>query len=81
MSVNHVHFTEVFPLPVKQTLDILNSCEEIVAVENNYSCQMSRLILAETGYQIKRFVRRYDGEPFTGEDIVDRFKKTELSHV
>ena len=81
LSVNHLHFTDIFPLPVKQTLDILNSCHEIVAVENNYSCQMSRLILAETGYQIKRFVRRYDGEPFTGEDIVDRFKKTELSYV
>ncbi len=78
LSVNHLHFTDLYPLPVQATLDILNGCNEVIAVENNYSCQMSRLILAETGFQIKRQVTRYDGEPFTGEDIVERLKKNEL---
>ncbi len=81
VKVSHVHFTDLYPMPVKAVLDVLNNCNEIIAVENNYSCQMSRLILAETGFQIKRFIRRYDGEPFTGEDIVDRFKKSELTYV
>jgi len=78
LSVNHLHFTDIYPLPVQATLDLLNGCNEIVAVENNFSCQMSRLILAETGFQIKQQVTRYDGEPFTGEDIVERLKKNEL---
>ena len=81
LDVNHLHFTDLFPLPVQPTLDILNGCNEVIAVENNYSCQMKRLILAETGYNIKRAVTRYDGEPFTGEDIVDRLKKNELIFV
>ncbi len=81
VKVNHVHFTDLYPLPVKAVLDVLTSCNEIIAIENNYSCQMSRLILAETGFQIKHFITRYDGEPFTGEDIVDRLKKTELTYV
>jgi len=80
LSVNHLHFTDLFPLPVEAVLEVLNSCKEIVAVENNYSSQMARLIRAETGYFIKRSVNRYDGEPFTGEDICKRVKK-ELAHV
>jgi len=77
---NHVHFTDLFPMPVAGVLEILNSCREVVAVENNYSYQMCRLIRAETGFHIKRGVNRYDGEPFTGEDICNRIKK-ELTHV
>jgi len=41
---------------------------------------MARLIRMETGYHVKRVVSRYDGEPFTGEDIYHRVKK-ELAYV
>lgn len=80
---NHLHFTDLFPLPVEGVLEIMNGCKEIVAVENNFSCQMARLIRAETGYYIKKTVTRFDGEPFTGEDICSRVikLKKELAHV
>lgn len=80
IEVNHLHFTDLFPLPVEGVLEILDSCRMVLGVENNYSSQMCRLIRAETGYDIKRSVNRYDGEPFTGEDICNRVKK-ELAHV
>ncbi|MBI4372218.1 MAG: 2-oxoacid:acceptor oxidoreductase subunit alpha, partial [Candidatus Omnitrophica bacterium] len=80
VNINHLHFTDLFPLPVEGVLEILNSCREIIAVENNYSSQMVRLIRAETGFSIKRTVNRYDGEPFTGEDIFNRMQEV-LSHV
>ena len=80
LLVNHLHVTDLFPLPVEGVLEILNSCREIVAIENNFSSQMTRLIRSETGYHIKRTVNRYDGEPFTGEDIFKRLKRG-LSYV
>ena len=80
VSVNHLHFTDLYPLPVEGVLEILNSCREIVAVETNFSSQMVRLIRAETGFSIKRTVNRYDGEPFTGEDIFKRLQGV-LAHV
>jgi len=80
ISANHLHFTDLFPLPVEGVLEILNSCKEILAVENNFSSQMTRLIRAETCFDIKRTVNRYDGEPFTGEDIYYRVKK-EMAYV
>ena len=75
ITVNHLHFTDLYPLPQERVLNILVSCREIIAVEANLSSQMVRLIRAETGFDIKRTVNRYDGEPFTGEDIYRRVKK------
>jgi 2-oxoglutarate/2-oxoacid ferredoxin oxidoreductase subunit alpha len=80
LKVNQLHFTDLFPLPIEKTLEILNSCKEIISVENNFTGQLAQLIRTETGYHVKRFVRRYDGEPFTGEDIYNRIKK-ELAYV
>ena len=80
LRVNHLHFTDLFPLPVEKVLEVMNSCKEIIGIENNFTGQMSRLIRMETGYHIKRSVSRYDGEPFTGEDIYHRVKK-ELTYV
>lgn len=80
-NVNHLHFTDLYPLPVEGVLEMLNSCREIIAVETNYSSQMVRLLRAETGFNnIKRTVNRYDGEPFTGEDIFKRLQEV-LAHV
>ena len=58
--------------------EILRSCNEIVAVENNMTNQMCKLILGETGFEITRSINRFDGEPFTGEYIVNEVKKKEL---
>ena len=80
VNVNPLHFTDLYPLPVEGVLDMLNSCREIVAIETNFSSQMVRLIRAETGFSIKRTVNRYDGEPFTGEDIFNRLQEV-LAHV
>ena len=80
VTANHLHFTDLFPMPVEGVLEMLNACHEIIAVENNFSSQMCRLIRAETGFTIQRSVNRYDGEPFTGDDICNRIKK-ELAHV
>lgn len=80
IQTNHVHFTDLFPLPVEETLEILDACKDIIGVENNYSSQMCRLIRAETGFHVAKTVNRYDGEPFTGEDICERVKKV-LAHV
>ena len=80
INANHVHFTDIYPLPVESVLEILDSCREIVAIETNFSSQFVRYLRAETGFTIKRTVNRYDGEPFTGEDIFKRLQEV-LTHV
>jgi len=80
VKANHVHFTDLFPMPIQKVLEILEECKEIIAIENNYSSQFVRLLRAETGFDVKQTINRYDGEPFTGEDIVNRLEKV-LGHV
>jgi len=75
LSVNHVHFTDLFPMPKESVLKMLGACRNIIAVENNLTSQLVRLIRSETGFDIKRTVNRYDGDPFSGEDIYERVKK------
>jgi 2-oxoglutarate ferredoxin oxidoreductase subunit alpha len=81
LKVNHLHFTDIYPLPKEKVIQIMKSCNRIIAVENNISNQMSKLILSETGFEIKEFINRYDGEPFTGEYIADAVKQKELAHA
>ncbi len=78
-KVNHLHFTDLFPMP-EGVHELLKNCKEIIGVENNFTSQMCRLIRAETSYHVQRTINRYDGEPFTGEDIANRIKK-EMTHV
>lgn len=81
MSVNHIHFTDLYPINKIETRKLLESCNSIISVENNYSNQLCSLIRKETGFDINRHVNRYDGEPFTGEYIVSKVKEKELAHA
>lgn len=81
LSVNHLHFTDLYPMNSEKVTEILNSCNNIIAVENNMTNQMCKLIKAETGFDIKSSVNRYDGEPFTGEYIANLVKEKELAHA
>jgi 2-oxoglutarate/2-oxoacid ferredoxin oxidoreductase subunit alpha len=81
LSVNHLHFTDLYPINKAETRRLLESCQSIISVENNYSNQLCSLIRKETGFDINRHVNRYDGEPFTGEYIVSKVKEKELAHA
>lgn len=69
-SANLVHFSDVWPFPAEETATMLDSCREIVAVEQNYTSQLARLIRMTTGRSVDRTINKYDGRPFSPEDIV-----------
>jgi 2-oxoglutarate ferredoxin oxidoreductase subunit alpha len=45
-----------------------------VAVEQNYTSQLARLIRMCTGYSVDGVINKYDGRPFSPEDIVARLE-------
>ncbi|MGQ9922056.1 MAG: 2-oxoacid:acceptor oxidoreductase subunit alpha [Desulfobacca sp.] len=63
-------FSQVWPLVGKQFLEQLQSAKEVIMVEGNATGQMARLIRQETGFAIKKQIRRYDGLPITPEYIL-----------
>lgn len=74
-SVNVLSFNDIFPLDEAKVTEILNSCKRIVSLENNITNVLCKHLRAETGVHITETINRWDGEPFTGEFIVDEFKK------
>lgn len=74
-SVNHLHFTDVYPIPKEATLAQLKKCKRIVSVEANMCNSLCKQILAETAFEVTEHINRWDGEPFTGEYIVEEFAK------
>ncbi|ABE51839.1 2-oxoacid:acceptor oxidoreductase subunit alpha [Methanococcoides burtonii] len=69
-SVDHLHFTHVYPLPVDAIKDMMTDAGKIVCVENNATGQFARLFECETGLRIDENVLRSDGRPYTPEHII-----------
>ena len=84
-SVNQLHFTDLFPMNREKVREVLESCKDIVAIENNISNQFPKLLLSETAFEVKKSINKFDGEPFTGEYIANAVKnlstKKELANV
>ena len=78
IKANHLHFTDIYPIPREGTLALFKKCNRIVSVEANMCNSLCRQILAETGFEITEHINRWDGEPFTGEYIVKEFKRLEV---
>lgn len=70
-SVNLVHFTHIYPLPVDGIRKILAESRRNVCVENNSTGQFARLFGIETGIDISEKVLRYDGLPFSPQSIIN----------
>jgi 2-oxoglutarate/2-oxoacid ferredoxin oxidoreductase subunit alpha len=74
-KVNHLHFTDVYPMPREATLAQLKKCKRIISVEANMCNSLCREVLAQTAFEVTEHINRWDGEPLTGEFIVNEFKK------
>lgn len=74
-KVNQLHFTDLYPIPKAKTLEVLKKCKRIISVEANMCNSLCKQVLAETAFEVTEHINRWDGEPFTGEYIVNEFKK------
>jgi 2-oxoglutarate ferredoxin oxidoreductase subunit alpha len=63
-------FSELWPFPVGDYLEILVEAPTVVCVEGNATGQFAKLFRMETGYHFRRQVLRYDGRPLTAEYIL-----------
>lgn len=72
-NVGVLSFNHVWPLPTKK-LETYKDSATFVVIENNSTGQFSKLIQQETCIEIKHQLLKYDGRPFTGTEIINRFK-------
>lgn len=81
-KVNFLHLNTLWPFPaaaVKAALaasGIFGNNKKILLVENNSTAQLGGLIRQMTGIDIKDKFLKYDGRPFSPEEIAEKIIKT-----
>jgi 2-oxoglutarate/2-oxoacid ferredoxin oxidoreductase subunit alpha len=73
LRIAMLHFSEVFPLPDLMLFDyvaFLKKAKLPLCIEHNATGQFSRLLRAETGFAFKARILKYDGRPFTIEELI-----------
>lgn len=68
-----LHFSEVYPLPSIEKFDYikkLKRAKRAICIEQNITGQLAKLITSETGFMFKEKINKYDGRPFTLEQLI-----------
>jgi 2-oxoglutarate ferredoxin oxidoreductase subunit alpha len=69
-----LHFSWIYPFP--DNIDkYFQKAEQVIIIENNSTSQFSQLIKLETGFDIKHKILKYNGLPFSVEEIAKEIKK------
>ncbi|KKP85774.1 MAG: Pyruvate flavodoxin/ferredoxin oxidoreductase domain protein [Candidatus Roizmanbacteria bacterium GW2011_GWA2_35_8] len=69
-----INFTHLYPLNKDIILSFFKGKKRYILVENNSWGQFGKLLLQETGIEIKEKILRYDGRTITPEYIIKNFK-------
>jgi 2-oxoglutarate ferredoxin oxidoreductase subunit alpha len=75
-GVGCIHLPQVWPFPAVDIQSILANAPgaRTVTVENNAGGQLARLIRRETGIQVAGSILKYDGRPFTVDELRRRLE-------
>lgn len=71
INVSLVHFTYVFPLDKDKIKHVFDQNKRYILVENNSTGQFGKLLRQETGIDIEEKLLKFDGRPFTTEEIIN----------
>lgn len=68
-----LHFSEIYPFPEQQNwINVLKNAKLSIGIEQNATSQFARLVRMETGFSIQNHINRYDGRPFTVEELKEK---------
>lgn len=73
-KVSFLHFKQIYPFH-KEVAEYLEKAEDVIIFENNAQGQMANLIKLETGFEIQERILKYDGMPFSVEDVEENLKE------
>jgi 2-oxoglutarate ferredoxin oxidoreductase subunit alpha len=77
VSANAFCFTDVWPFPAEKTIEALSGTKRLVLIENNFTAQFEILLRGSTGITIHNKILKYDGRPYSGDQIVERLIEKE----
>lgn len=74
-NVNTLHYNQLWPFPVEETINALDAAGKNIVIENNATSQLSALIKRETLHQIDKTVLKYDGRPYSPQEIYESVRE------
>ena len=75
IAANHLPIRWLVPLHGDAIVELLRGARRTIIVENNFSGQFARYLRSETSFVASGHIRKYDGEPFFPQQIVDAVKE------
>ena len=74
IETNFLQVRYVNPFPANFVQQVLGSARRKIAIENNYSAQMAGLIREKTGVGMDNTIVKFDGRPFSQNEIYEGVK-------
>ncbi|NPD89847.1 MAG: 2-oxoacid:acceptor oxidoreductase subunit alpha [Asgard group archaeon] len=75
IEANQLHLKYLNPLNSEKVIEILSKASKTICVEQNYTGQMSDYLRMKTGINADAHLRRWDGEPITTTQVVEKVKE------
>ncbi|MGH7162408.1 MAG: 2-oxoacid:acceptor oxidoreductase subunit alpha [Planctomycetota bacterium] len=75
VTANFVQVRLMSPFPTARVVQLLEGAKQTVALEMNYSAQLSRLVQEFAAVEIGKRVVKYDGRPFSQDEAVEGIRK------
>ncbi|MBI5778432.1 MAG: 2-oxoacid:acceptor oxidoreductase subunit alpha [Planctomycetes bacterium] len=70
-----LHFQQVWPFPKDDFLRLTQGAQRIIVIENNATGQLARLIKSQTGLTNISSINKYNGLPFTTDELTAKITK------
>jgi len=74
-TVNFIQVRLMKPFPVDEVSAYLANAKRLVLVEENFSGQLGQLLREQTGVKIEDRLLKYDGRPFSEDELVRELSK------
>jgi len=74
-KVNYLQVRLMKPFPVDDVTAVVTKAKKLVLVEENYSGQLGSLIREQTGVRIEQRILKFDGRPFSEDELVRELSK------
>ncbi|MGD9395068.1 MAG: 2-oxoacid:acceptor oxidoreductase subunit alpha [Candidatus Thorarchaeota archaeon] len=75
VSINQLHFCDIYPLRTDKLRKVLGKSKQIISVEQNVTSQFAQLVKMATGISVHHHINKYDGRPMTARWIVEEIKE------
>ncbi len=69
-DISLLYFKQLYPLPAN-TADYFQGAEKTVLIENNATSQFGQVLRTEAGVNIEDTIHKYNGMPFSVEEMTD----------